>query len=228
MNLFITGIGSGLGKALAEEAVKRNYKVFALSRHLPSSLKDSVRFARCDLRNHEKISVVLKDLLKGIRELNLVILNAGILGDFGDMKDIPLYRFREVMDINVWANKIILDTLMEMEISVAQIVGISSGAAVNCNRGWNAYAISKAAFNCLLKLYAREMEHTHITALAPGLILTPMLKEVLNQDELKYPSVKRIKESFKRTPEEAAQLLFDTFPKLLRFESGSFVDIRKI
>jgi len=136
-----------------------------------------------------------------------VVLNAGVLGEFGDMREIPLRKFREVMDVNVWANKVILDTLLDLGIEIKQIIGISSGAAVNCNRGWNAYAISKAALNCLLRLYAREMEGTHIVALAPGLVLTPMLEEVMRQDERLYPSVKRIKESPKRTPEEAARLI---------------------
>jgi len=55
-----------------------------------------------------------------------------------------------------------------------------------------------------------------------------MLEEVMKQDEVRYPSVKRIKDSPKRTPEETARLLFDTFPRLLEFESGEYVDVRKI
>ena len=228
MKLFITGIGSGLGKALAEEALKRGYEVYALSRRLPGDLRGKVRFKGCDLLELERIHPAVVELLSGVDSLDLVILNAGVLGRFGDMHEVPLYEMEKVMDINVWANKVIIDALIDLNIPIRQIVGISSGAAVNCNRGWNAYSISKAALNCLLKLYAREMEKTHITALAPGLVLTPMLEEVMRQDERKFPSIKRIKESPKRTPEEAAKLLFDTFPRLLEFESGSFVDVRKI
>ncbi len=228
MKLFITGIGSGLGKALAEEALSRGYEVYAMSRHLPEGLRGKVRFKRCDLLELEKVYPAVVELLANVDSLDLVILNAGILGKFGDTHDVPLYEMERVMDINVWANKVILDALIDLNIPIRQIVGISSGAAVNCNRGWNAYSISKAALNCLLKLYAREMEGTHITALAPGLVLTPMLEEVMKQDEDRYPSVSRIKESPKRTPEEAARLLFDTFPRLFEFDSGSFVDVRKI
>jgi len=228
MKLFITGIGSGLGKALVQEALRRGYEVYALSRHLPEDLKEKVRFKRCDLLELERIYPAVVELLSGVDSLDLVILNAGVLGRFGDMREISLHEMEKVMDVNVWANKVIMDALMDLGIPVRQIVGISSGAAVNCNRGWNAYSISKAALNCLLKLYAREMEGTHITALAPGLVLTPMLEEVMKQDEERFPSIRRIKESPKRTPEEAAKLLFDTFPKLLEFESGSFVDVRKI
>ncbi len=228
MELFITGTGSGLGKALVEEALRRGYSVYALSRHLPQDLEGRVRFVSCDLRDQERVAPAVMELLEGVSSLKLVILNAGILGEFGDMREIPLRSFREVMDVNVWSNKIILDTLVDLGIRVEQVVGISSGAAVNCNRGWNAYAISKAALNCLLRLYAREMEGTHITALAPGLVLTPMLEEVMSQDEERFPSVRRIKESPKRTPAEAARVIFETLPRLREFESGSFLDIRKL
>ncbi len=228
MKLFITGIGSGLGKALALEGLKRGYEVYALSRHLPEELKGKINFVKCDLEALEEVSLCVYKLLGGLKKLDLIILNAGVLGKFGDMAEVPLYEFERVMKINVWANKVILDTMIRMGIEVDQIVGISSGAAVNCNRGWNAYSISKAALNCLLKLYSREMENTHITALAPGLVLTPMLEEVMKQDEEKYPSVKRIKESPKRTPEEAAELIFNLLPKLKEFESGSFLDVRKL
>ncbi|WP_457601669.1 SDR family NAD(P)-dependent oxidoreductase [Hydrogenivirga sp.] len=227
MRLFITGVGSGLGKALALEALGMGYEVYALSRHLPEELR-GVHFRRCDLRELERVGGCVRELLEGVASLDLVILNAGVLGQFGDMREVPLYRFQEVMDVNLWANKVILDTLMDMGIKVRQLIGISSGAAVNCNRGWNAYSISKASLNCLLKLYAREMEETHITALAPGLVLTPMLEEVMEQNAERFPSVKRILESPKRTPEEAAKLIFETLPRLYEFESGSYVDIRKI
>ncbi len=226
MRLLITGVGSGLGKALAETALRRGYEVYVLSRHLPEELKGKVKFVRCDLRELERVESCVRSLLEGADFLELVILNAGILGEFGDMREVPLYRFREVMDVNVWANKVILDTLMD--IKVEQIIGISSGASVNCNRGWNAYSISKASLNCLLKLYAHEMENTHIIALAPGLVLTPMLEEVMKQNTDKYPSVKRIIESPKRTPEETAELIFEVLPKLKEYESGSYVDVRKM
>ena len=226
--LFITGVGSGLGKGLVKEALKRNYKVLAVSRRLPKEFKSLIKFKKCDLRKLEDIKVCLEDLLKEVNHIDLAILNAGILGYFGDMHQVPLYKFKEVFDINVWANKLIIDTFIESNIQVNQIIGISSGASLNCNRGWNAYAMSKASLNCLLKLYSREMESTHIISLAPGLVLTPMLEEVMKQDEEKFPSVKRIKESPKKTPEETAKLIFDLLPKLREFESGSYVDIRNL
>ncbi|BCX81155.1 benzil reductase ((S)-benzoin forming) [Methylomarinovum caldicuralii] len=230
-NLLITGIGSGLGKALAGYYLNRGDRVFALSRHLPDDLagRPGLRFQPCDLQQLEAVGPALHKLLADAERLDLVILNAGVLSAIKDMTATPLYEIDWVMTVNVWANKVLLDTLIDLGLPVEQIVGISSGAAVNCNRGWNAYSLSKAGLNVLLKLYAREMAGTHLTALAPGIIWTPMLAKVVETaDTEKYPSVRRIREVEKLSPEEAAERLAATFPRLKEYESGSFLDVRTL
>ncbi len=228
-SLFITGIGSGYGKALVKLFLEKGYKIYALSRHLPEELKGKIKFEKCDLKALEKVYNLTSNLLEGVFKLDLVILNAGVLTPLKDIHNTPIYEMEEMMDINVWANKIILDVLIDKKINVERIIAISSGASVNGNRGWHGYSISKAALNMLIKLYSREMERTHLVALAPGLILTPMLEGfVLSADEEKFPSVKRIKNAPKMTPEEAAKLLYEKLNTLKDFPSGSYVDIRNI
>ena len=235
LNVFITGIGSGLGKALAKEFLSRGYKVFALSRHLPEDLKDNPNlvFEKADLGRLEEVYSKTYRLLEKVnRQLPWVILNAGILGELKLMRDVSLREIQKVMDINVWANKIIFDTLEDLinqnKLKVGQIIAISSGAAVNCNKGWNAYSMSKATLNCMVKLYHWEFPKSHLVSLAPGLILTPMLQHIIEEvDAEKFPSVKRLQQSPKLTPENAAKMLIEVFPKLLKFPSGSFVDVRQ-
>jgi len=79
----------------------------------------------------------------------------------------------------------------------------------------------------LLKVYAKEIPEIHFTALAPGVIDTPMVQHIIKNvnDEI-YPSAKRLKEGDIRTAQKAAKLLIETFPKLLKYESGSFLDVR--
>jgi len=180
------------------------------------------------LRNLEEIYRHIEELLKDIKVLELVILNAGVLGKLKDMRETSLWEMEEVMRVNLWANKVILDSLHELGVKVKRLIAISSGAARNCNRGWNAYSLSKASLNCLIKLYSHEFPDTHMIALAPGLVLTPMLEEVMREDEEKFPSVGRIKRSPKLLPRDAARFIFDNLDLLGRYESGSFVDVREL
>jgi len=228
--VFITGIGSGLGKALAKVFLKKGYRVYALSRHLPEELKGKINFVQTDLLALEDIHLNMDRLLSGEKNIDIAVLNAGLLTPLKDISKTPVYEMDKMMDLNVWANKVILDYFIKKNIRLKQVIAISSGASVNGNRGWHGYSISKAALNMLIKLYSREMENTHLIALAPGLILTPMLEEfVLSADEKKFPSVKRIKQAPKMSPEEAAEKIFSLIPRFKKdFESGSYLDVRKI
>ncbi len=228
MKIFITGIGSGLGEALAKEYLEAGEEVYALSRVLPKSLEkyDNLNFYKIDLFATEEIKDALNNLL-GECNLDIAILNAGIVGELKDMSETSLHEIDSVMKLNVWANKVILDFLKG--VAVDQIVAISSGASISGARGWNAYALSKAALNMLIKLYSNEMPNTHLISLAPGLIDTPMMEHILKYgDDEKFPTIKRLKNSPRLDPADAARLLIDNFKKLLEYPSGEYIDIRNI
>ena len=228
MNIFITGIGSGLGKALAQEYLEAGERVFALSRHIPNEFEkyDNLYCFKLNLFAVEEIKDALNNLL-GKTNLDIAILNAGILGEIKDMSDTSLHEIEDIMKLNVYANKVILDFLKG--VAVNQIVAISSGASISGARGWNAYSLSKAALNMLIKLYANEMPNTHLISLAPGLIQTPMMEHILKYgNDKKYPTIKRLKNSQRLNPKDAAKLLIDSFKKLLEFPSGEYIDIRNI
>jgi len=226
-NVLITGVSSGLGEALAEKYLKNGDNVYAIGRTLPKKLDHYPHFFffPYDLSETFMIQSTLKEFLQH-RSFDLVILNAGVLGDIKTLSQTDLMDAKEVMEVNVWANKELIDTL-HAHAQVKQIVGISSGAAVNGSKGWGAYALSKAGLNMLLSIYAKELPEIHFTALAPGVIRTSMVEHIIEEvDDTLFPSAKRLKENPIQTPEEAAENLIATFPKLLAYESGSFLDVR--
>ncbi|MGC9457645.1 MAG: SDR family NAD(P)-dependent oxidoreductase, partial [Halothiobacillaceae bacterium] len=150
-----------------------------------------------------------------------------------DMRDTALDDLKQVMEVNAWANKTLLDALFARDIPVGQVVGISSGAAVLGNRGWSGYALSKAALNMLLRLYARELPQTHFSALAPGLIDSRMMDYLCaDPDPQRFPALDRIRAARGTErmpgPQEAAERVFAVLEKLRDFPSGEFIDIRQI
>lgn len=233
--VLITGNSSGLGHGLTEVYLDKGWEVYGVSRRgctdLPGKLKD----IRCDLTDYEAVPLALETLLMGIGHLDVVILNAGILGKMQDMADSSLADIQQVMDANVWSNKVLLDWLLKSGIRIDQIVLISSGAAINGNRGWGAYALSKATLNMLTQLYAHEFPHTHLAALAPGLVDTAMqdvLCDPAQVDEQQFPSVAKLRAARETPampkPRDAGQLIADAIPGLKQLPSGSFADIRTL
>ena len=235
--VFITGVSRGIGRALALACCQRGDTVYAMNRSRPTEglAGGLLRFVSHDLADLDGIEAALGELLNDVEHLDLVILNAGVLGPIRDLADTPMSELQGVMDINTWANKALLDALVRKGIPVRQVIGISSGAAVNGNRGWNSYCLSKAAFVMLLKLYAAELPETHFCSIAPGLVDTAMQDYLCGLGELEaatFPSVARI-QSARGTeampdPMALAPRLLSIFDQVRSRPSGEFVDIRTL
>ncbi|ADV47198.1 SDR family NAD(P)-dependent oxidoreductase [Nitratifractor salsuginis] len=227
--VLITGVSTGLGAALAEALLRRGDAVYAIGQHENRAFanRPGYYFLPADLSDVEMIPENIKAFIDR-HNFDLAILNAGILGDIREMDQFTLPEIREVMDLNVWANKQIIDTL-DRHARPKQVVAVSSGAAVNGSKGWGPYSISKAALNMMIKVYAAEKPWTHYSAIAPGVVLTPMLEKILHrEDEKEFPSIRRIKDGPILRPETAAERFLTACEAALRHPSGTFLDVRKM
>lgn len=233
--VLITGVSSGIGHALAKDYLDEGARVWGASRRTPDDLRKHPEFslASLDLNVPVEIPAVLSRLLAGVEALDLVILNAGRLGEFGDLAEVDLAKLKTTMQINVWSNKVLLDWLYRQKIALGQVVAISSAASVNGNRGWGGYSISKAALNMLTRLYAKERPETHFCALAPGVVDTEIQDELLEREpDERFPAVEALRA--KRgtpdmpSPQEAAPKLIKAMARLPELiPSGDYADIRR-
>lgn len=234
--IFITGVSSGIGHAVAHRYLTAGEEVYGVSRRAPADLFDFERFffTNVDLADHERTASQIATLLDELESLDLAVLNAGILGEFGDLAERSLAELKYVMEVNVWANKTVLDVLFSDGRDVRQVVAMSSAAAMVGNRGWGGYAISKAALNMLIKLYSREQPGTHFCALSPGLVDTAMQEEIaaIPRDG-RYASLETLRAK-RHTPDmlnpaEAAWRLTALFDQLRDLvPSGDYADARKL
>src|ERR1700733_12845298 len=83
--IFITGGGSGIGRALAEKLHKRGNKVIISGRrksHLDSvtTANPSIEAIELDIADPDSIKAVAKKLITEHPDLNVLINNAGIMG----------------------------------------------------------------------------------------------------------------------------------------------------
>ncbi|MEC8405251.1 MAG: SDR family NAD(P)-dependent oxidoreductase [Verrucomicrobiota bacterium] len=233
-NIFITGVSSGLGYGLAKVFLEQGAIVYGVSRRTPEGLMDLGLRHRCvDLRQEDVGREIVSNMVVEIDSFDVVLLNAGKLGQISDMGATPLADIRDTMEVNVFSNKWLLDVLFSNSRSIAQVVGISSGASRSGSRGWNGYSLSKATFNMLIKLYAGEQLNTHFTSLAPGLIDTAMQDYLTALPaDARYAPLEILK-SAKGTeamPDGygCAQKLIQILPDLLEKESGCYADIRNL
>jgi benzil reductase ((S)-benzoin forming) len=233
--VFITGVSSGLGLSLAKAYLEGGARVYGVSRREPEGLsgRAGFHFASVDLSRLDEIAPAVEGFLKGVPRIDIAILNAGILGEIADMAEITLERMRQVMDVNLWANKPVLDAVFSGNREVTQVVAISSGAAVSGSRGWNGYSLSKAALNMMMKLYAEERPATHFSALAPGLVDTAMQERMRAMPaDPRFPTVDRLKKAagtpHMPDPDALAPRMLEAVKRLRGLKSGDFHDIRAL
>ena len=234
-NVFITGVSSGIGWALAKTYLEQGARVFGLSRRPPPEIARHARFKfqALDLADSEAINPGIKGLLSSAEKLDLAVLNAGILGKVADLQETSFAEIQPVMNVNVWANKFIIDSLFALAIPIHQVVAISSGAATVAKRGWNAYSLSKAALNMLIALYAAECSDTHFCALAPGIIDTAMQDQIsaLPPDP-RFDSLEMLRQAkgtpLMPAPERAAGRLIEGIRGAKNYPSGAFLDINAL
>lgn len=235
MNIIITGTSSGIGNGLANYFCLKGHQVIGFSRRKNKNLTSFKNYHhyQIDLTDFDTAADLLPSVFEYWESIDLVILNAGILGEIKRFEEHDRNDIRRVMDINVWANKVFVDEVIKSQTPVKQIIAISSGAAKNGSAGWGPYSVSKAALNMLIKTYAAENPDIHFSAVAPGLVDTAMqeyISELTTGEE--FPAIQRLQNA-KGTdampdPGKAAKILDETFIKVLSMENGIFVDVREM
>ena len=235
MNILITGTSSGIGLGLALEFLKRGSRVWGISRRDAGDLLKypGYHHLRLDLTVFSDVKKLVPDFLSETSGFDLVVLNAGVLGEIKYMNEVSVEQMTRVMEVNVWANKVLLDLLFKLGINIKQVVGMSSKAAMRSSPGWGSYSLSKAGLDMLMNIYAKEYPETHFSAFAPGLVDSEIQDYIYAiKDVEKYPSAKNLQEArYTETMPDAitaAPMLVEGMEKALRFESGSHVDVREM
>lgn len=217
MKVLITGINRGIGKGLVEEYLKKDYEIYAIGRSNPF---DNINFYKCDLRAIERIKEAIESFNT---KFDLVILNAGILGEIKLLKEWSVKELEDIFLVNVWSNKVLIDFLAPFS---KKIVAISSGVAISGNAGWGGYALSKCALNMMVNIYAKEID-SKIYALAPGVIDTDMVQKVISGDRNRFESLNRVDASKIELNKDINRLV-KAIDMLDEYPSGSFLDIRNM
>ncbi len=234
MNVLITDTSSRFGHALSLEFLKTGAVVYGISPRLNDRLANYVDYHHLnyDLSELENLKSRLENFLDGASTLDLVILNAGMIPEFNDIRNTSVEKISDVMKVSVLAHKVIIDTLLEQVPAVYQVVALSPGNAVKGDDGWNAYALSRAALNTLMKLYALEIPETHFSAIGPGFIdgdPDEIYSRLAREDDMNISGLYGINKNGHLTnPEYAANCLVEAMGIMLQEDSGSCKAVSEI
>jgi NAD(P)-dependent dehydrogenase (short-subunit alcohol dehydrogenase family) len=189
----VTGASRGIGRAAALALSQAGAHIVALARTQGAleDLDDAIRadggaaatLVPLDLRDFDALDRLGAALHERWGKLDVLLGNAGILGELAPLTHIDPPVWDAVMAINVTANwRLIrsLDPLLRAS-DAGRAIFVTSGAAHKCTAYWGPYAISKAALEALVRTYAAETASTPVRAMLvnPGPLRTAMRRAAM-------------------------------------------------
>jgi NAD(P)-dependent dehydrogenase (short-subunit alcohol dehydrogenase family) len=220
----VTGASRGIGRAAAIAFAKAGAHVVAIARTQGGleELDDEIRAAGSpatlvplDLKDYEAIDRLGGAINERWGKLDILLGNAGLLGEIAPLTHVDQPVWDAVMAVNVTANwRLIrsLDPLLQKS-DAGRAIFLTSGAAHRCLAYWGPYSVSKAALEALARTYAAETATTPIRVMMvnPGPLRTRMRAAAMPGED---PETLR-------TPEELA-------PHLVRLASPEWSETGRI
>lgn len=178
--LFITGVSSGFGRALAQEALAAGHKVVGTVRSVQAkrdfeSLSTNACGRVLDVTDFDAINGVVAEVEAAVGPIDVLVNNAGY-GHEGVMEESPLSEMRRQFDVNVFGAVAMMKAVLPFmrERRRGHIVNITSMGGYITMPGIAYYCGSKFALEGISEALGKEVETFGIavTAVAPGAFRT--------------------------------------------------------
>ena len=165
---LVTGASRGIGAATAIALTAKGAHV-VLTARTPGGLEEveatihaaggSATIAPLDLAESEAIARLATAISDRWDALDILVLNAGMLGSLSSVPAIDPKEMAQVLTLNVSAQAAMIaafDTMLKKAKS-ARVIGVTSSVGRKPRAYWGLYGASKAAFETLLGAYGDEM-----------------------------------------------------------------------
>jgi NAD(P)-dependent dehydrogenase (short-subunit alcohol dehydrogenase family) len=220
---LVTGASRGIGAATARALAKAGAHVVAVARTVGGleELDDAIRagggsatLVPLDLKDMDGIARLGAALNDRYGRLDILIANAGVLGPLSPVPHVEPKAWDEVMTVNVAANWQIIRCMDALLRKSEAGRAVFVGTGVQARAYWGPYAVSKAALDMLVRIYAAETATTAIRAniFNPGRTRTRMRAQALpGEDPATLP-----------TPEGAADAIVELCGPELAITGGFY------
>lgn len=180
---FITGTSSGFGRAFAEYALSRQYRVVATARNvkaldaLVEKDPERVLALQMDVNNRTQIGAAVGAAVAHFGRVDVLINNAGY-GIVGAVEETPEDELRALMETNFFGAVAVTRALLPQlrKQGYGAVVNISSMGGQLSFPGFGAYSASKFALEGVSEALAAELKPLGIKVLIvePGQFRTDL------------------------------------------------------
>ena len=235
MTAVVTGGSRGIGKAIAEELLKKDFTVIVTARNesddtaeMKKSYADKFFFVPCDISDSESRNKLFSFIEENFGTLDMLVNNAGVAPrERKDILEITPDDFDYLMNINLKGTFFLTQELTPLLIKneKSRIVNISSMSAYTASVNRGEYCISKAGISMITKLFATRLAEYGVSVIEvrPGIIETDMTSKVKEKyEKLIAEGITPINRMGK--PEDVAKCVLSVAEGNFDFCTGTVID----
>ncbi|MEA3013626.1 MAG: hypothetical protein QOD42_2171 [Sphingomonadales bacterium] len=185
---LVTGASRGIGAALAEALARAGAHVILTAR-TAADLEavegrihaggGSSTIAPMDLAASDSIARLAQAVGGRWDALDILVLNAAMLGTLGPVSAIDGKEFNKVLTLNLLAQQALIAAFDPMlrQSEAGRVLALTSSVGARPRAYWGAYGASKAALEALVLAYAQEIGNVtpiKVAIVDPGATATTM------------------------------------------------------
>jgi NAD(P)-dependent dehydrogenase (short-subunit alcohol dehydrogenase family) len=198
--IILTGCSRGLGRALVPEFIARGHTVAGCSRSkqaiadLSREFPEQGHFQTLDICDEQAVAAWSDATVQKLGAPHLIINNAALINKPAPLWQISRTEFQQIMDVNLVAVHTVIRHYLPSMIDhgLGTIINLSSGWGRSVSPAMAPYCASKYAIEGLTRALSEDLPSgLAAIALNPGVIDTPMLRDIWGAAAAAYPDAEQ-------------------------------------
>ena len=181
--VLVTGSSSGIGYEITSNLLDLGAKVIGIARNHDKSKLDNKNYTtyNCDVSIHDKLEILLKQILKNHPQINCLISNAGY-GNFGPLENYSTLQINKFLSTNLTSHLVITKHLLPhfKRNKIGDIIFIGSEAGLKGTKNGSLYCAAKFGLKGFSEALSKDVANNNIrvSIINPGMIRTDFFQNL--------------------------------------------------
>ena len=181
--ILVTGSSSGIGYEITSKLLDLGAKVIGLARNHDKSNLENKNYTtyNCDVSVHEKLEILIKQILKNHPQINCLISNAGY-GNFGPLENFSTLQINNFLSTNLTSHLIITKLLLPhfKRNKMGDIIFIGSESGLLGAKNGSLYCTAKFGLRGFTESLSKDVskKNIRVSIINPGMVRTDFFENL--------------------------------------------------